>query len=141
SGTLLLLSGQLVNLSGAPVAGATIEIWQTDNNGLYYHSGNNYQARDQNFQFFGTTVTDANGDYSFRTIRPGLYTGRIRHIHFKIKLNGTTLTTSQLMFEQDRAQFNSDMVAAQLGSSINLVLIDPIAGTDANGASVLVATR
>ena len=49
NGTPLLLSGQLVNLSGAPVAGATIEIWQTDNNGLYYHSGNNYQSRDQNF--------------------------------------------------------------------------------------------
>ena len=98
SGTPLLLSGQLVNLSGAAVSGATIEIWQTDNNGLYYHSGNNYQSRDQNFQFFGTSTTDANGNYSFRTVRPGLYTGRIRHIHFKIKLNGTTLVTSQLTF-------------------------------------------
>jgi protocatechuate 3,4-dioxygenase beta subunit len=141
SGTPLLLSGQLVNLSGAPVAGATIEIWQTDNNGLYYHSGNNYQARDQNFQFFGTTVTDGNGNYSFRTVRPGLYTGRIRHIHFKIKLNGTTLVTSQLMFEEDRAQFRSDMVAAQLGTSIDLVLINPVTGSDTNGGSVLVATR
>jgi protocatechuate 3,4-dioxygenase beta subunit len=141
SGTPLLLSGQLVNLSGAPVAGATIEIWQTDNNGLYYHSGNNYQSRDQNFQFFGTSVTDAGGNYSFRTVRPGLYTGRIRHIHFKIKLNGSTLVTSQLMFEEDRSQFTSDMVAAQLGTSINLVLINPVSGTDSSGASVLIATR
>jgi protocatechuate 3,4-dioxygenase beta subunit len=141
SGTPLLLSGQLVNLSGAPVAGATIEIWQTDNNGLYYHSGNNYQSRDQSFQFFGTSVTDASGNYSFRTVRPGLYTGRIRHIHFKIKLNGTTLVTSQLMFEEDRSQFTTDMVAAQLGTSINLVLINPVAGTDSSGASVLVASR
>lgn len=141
SGTPLLLSGQLVNLSGAPVAGATIEIWQTDNNGIYYHSGNTYQSRDQNFQFFGTSVTDASGNYSFRTVRPGLYTGRIRHIHFKIKLNGTTLTTSQLMFEEDRAQFTTDMVAADLGSRISLVLINPVSGTDATGAAVQIATR
>lgn len=141
SGTPLLLSGQLVNLAGAPVAGAIIEIWQTDNNGIYYHSGNSYQARDPNFQFFGTSQTDAGGNYSFRTVKPGLYTGRIRHIHFKIKLNGTTLTTSQLMFEEDRAQFASDMVAAQLGTGIGPVLINPVAGTDAVGGSVLVATR
>lgn len=141
SGSTLLLSGQLVNLSGAPVAGATIEIWQTDNNGIYYHSGNNYQARDLNFQFFGTTITDASGNYSFRTVRPGLYTGRIRHIHFKIKFNGSTLTTSQLLFEADRAQFTTDMVAAQLGSSVNLVVINPVAGTDANGTPVQIATR
>ncbi len=141
SGTPLLLSGQLVNLTGAPVAGATIEIWQTDNNGIYYHSGNTYQSRDQNFQFFGTSVTDAGGNYSFRAVRPGLYTGRIRHIHFKIKLNGTTLATSQLMFEEDRAQFTTDMVAADLGSRISLVLINPVSGTDATGAAVQIATR
>lgn len=141
SGTVLLLSGRLVNLSGAPVSGATIEIWQTDNNGLYYHSGNAYQNRDTNFQHFGTSVTDSSGNYSFRTVRPGLYTGRIRHIHFKIKLNGTTLVTSQLMFEEDRSQFRSDNVAAELGTSIEQVLINPVAGTDSSGASVLIATR
>src|SRR5262245_48388287 len=35
-GTLCLLSGVVRDLSGAPVKGATVELWQTDGNGVYY---------------------------------------------------------------------------------------------------------
>ena len=41
-------------------------------------------ARDPNFQGFGRTVTDAEGRYLFRTIRPVPYPGRTPHIHIAV---------------------------------------------------------
>ena len=38
-GNILILNGMLVTLESQPVNGATIEIWQTDKNGVYLHSG------------------------------------------------------------------------------------------------------
>src|SRR5262245_15100048 len=40
-GLPFLLSGVVRDLSGAPVAGAKVEIWHTDSGGVYYHSGDN----------------------------------------------------------------------------------------------------
>jgi protocatechuate 3,4-dioxygenase beta subunit len=36
------------------------------------------------FQGFGRTLTDAQGNYAFRTIRPVPYSGRPPHIHVKV---------------------------------------------------------
>ena len=144
SGTRFLLSGTLVNRSSQPIAGATIELWATDNNGIYYHSGNSTTNRDQNFQNYGTCVTDAEGNWSFRTIRPGLYTGRIRHFHYLVRINGTAVLTSQFMFEEDRASFRSDNVAQPLVSAgtIDLTVLNPTSGIDPiDGATALIATK
>src|SRR5207247_1463512 len=43
-------------------------------------------------------LTSSSGEYLFRTIKPGLYTGRTRHIHFKVKVSGLPSLTSQLYF-------------------------------------------
>ena len=46
------------------------------------------------------TIRDGfNGEYRFRTIKPGLYTGRTRHIHFKIKSAGRPDLTTQCYFQ------------------------------------------
>ena len=44
-----------------------------------------------------------NGAYTFRTIFSGEYEPRPRHIHFKVKLNGETLITSQFYFASDNS--------------------------------------
>ena len=38
-GKILILNGMLVTLDSKPVIGVSIEIWQTDKNGVYLHSG------------------------------------------------------------------------------------------------------
>ena len=50
---------------------------------------------DKNFQGFGRFLTGSTGEYYFRTIKPVLYTGRTRHIHFKIRRGGKELLTTQ----------------------------------------------
>lgn len=95
-GEITHLSGRILDSKGDPIRDALVEIWQVDNNGIYLHSGsNNHAARDSNFQGFGRFLTGSSGEYYFRTIKPTLYPGRTRHIHFAIKMKGREKWTTQ----------------------------------------------
>ncbi len=95
-GEITHLSGRILDARGDPVWNAAVEIWQVDNNGAYIHSqSGNRENRDGNFQGFGRFVTGSTGEYYFRTVKPVLYPGRTRHIHFKIWKGGKELLTTQ----------------------------------------------
>jgi protocatechuate 3,4-dioxygenase beta subunit len=95
-GEITWLSGRILTASGEPVRNATVEIWQVDHNGVYFHSGSEgRQKRDANFQGFGRFLTGASGDYVLRTIKPVAYPGRTPHIHFAIKTKGRDKFTTQ----------------------------------------------
>ena len=104
AGEIIEFSGTLYDRNGRVIPNATIEIWQKDANGVYLHPDDPSTAqRDVNFQFYGEAVTDGNGAYTFRTVFPGEYEPRPRHIHFKVKLDGETLITSQFYFASDNS--------------------------------------
>jgi len=89
-GEMTHLSGRVFDAAGRLAGGVRVEIWQCDANGRYRHPGDRGATpRDANFQGFGATVTDASGNYAFRTIKPVPYPGRTPHIHFR--LIGTNL--------------------------------------------------
>jgi protocatechuate 3,4-dioxygenase beta subunit len=95
-GEITNLGGKIINEKGEPMSGATIEIWQVDQNGAYLHSETgNADKRDNNFQGFGRFETGSNGSYRFRTIKPVPYPGRTPHIHVKVKKGDTELLTTQ----------------------------------------------
>jgi protocatechuate 3,4-dioxygenase beta subunit len=101
-GDVLVFSGIVYDRGGMPVEGVVIEIWQTDHSGVYLHPNDpKFEQRDPNFQFYGEARTGADGVYSFRTILPGLYEPRPRHIHSKITLNGAELLTTQFYFSNE----------------------------------------
>jgi protocatechuate 3,4-dioxygenase beta subunit len=89
------LTGQVLDLDGKPVKGASVEIWQCDHAGHYDHPGDGSRI-DPAFQGFGRSAVDASGAYRFRTIRPVAYDGRTPHIHVKVKLGRSELLTTQL---------------------------------------------
>ncbi len=103
-GTILYLSGRVLTTSGAPVAGASVEIWQANAHGRYDHPHDTNPAPlDPNFSGFAVTTTDAEGRYAFRTVRPRAYPaapGRWRpaHIHFSVTAPTERLVT-QMYFE------------------------------------------
>ena len=142
-GMPLLLSGVVRDVAGKPLEGIKIELWQTDDQGVYYHSGDSkVERRDRNFQFYGESVTGSDGAYSFRTVKPGLYSGRIRHFHFKVKRGETTLLTSQFTFDDERADFAKDGVQRRLsGEALESTVIAPRQGTDPSGNPVLIAEK
>ena len=95
-GEITYLSGKILDARGNPIKNAAVEIWQCDNNGAYLHSGTtNADKKDKNFQGFGRFHTGSSGEYLFRTIKPVPYPGRSPHVHFKIKLKGKDILTTQ----------------------------------------------
>lgn len=96
-GQITHLSGRVLSASGEPIRNAVVEIWQTDNNGIYLHTGGgSRQKLDSNFQGFGRFLTGSTGEYYFRTIKPVMYQPRTPHIHVAINQNGHRMLTTQL---------------------------------------------
>ena len=97
-GTITNFGGRLLNADGKPIGSASIELWQADDNGCYIHSHGVQRGkeRDTHFQGFGKVTTNEKGEYRFRTIKPGLYTGRTRHFHIAVMKDGKRMLTTQL---------------------------------------------
>lgn len=84
-GTITHVYGLITDLDGRALPEVQVEIWQCDANGRYRHSRDRGgQPQDPGFQGYGRTVTDEQGRYRFRTIRPVPYPGRAPHIHFAV---------------------------------------------------------
>jgi protocatechuate 3,4-dioxygenase beta subunit len=85
----------------APIAGATVMIWQCDAAGNYSeYSQPGYDGSGQTF-LRGYQTTDASGKVTFSTIFPGWYNGRATHIHVDVRVNGKSVKTTQIAFPED----------------------------------------
>lgn len=96
--------GSVFDVHGEVVPNATVELWQCDSFGTYHHSRDSGEM-DQNFQGFGRTFADKEGEYLFQTIKPAPYTGRTPHIHFKVRAKGFRTLTTQMYFA-DESELN-----------------------------------
>ena len=94
-GEITHLGGRILEADGSPIRNAVVEIWQVDGNGVYLHSRSAGEKRDANFQGYGRFLTNANGEYYFRTVKPVPYPGRTPHIHYAINRGGKRLLTTQ----------------------------------------------
>ena len=100
-GQVLALGGRVLDRNGQALAGVRIEIWQTDANGRYIHSGDRGRGvRDPGFQGFGATVTSADGRYAFRTVVPKAYESRPPHLHVRLLRNDREVLVTQIYFPQ-----------------------------------------
>lgn len=109
-GERLIVHGFVRDEHGRPVPDVLIEVWQANAGGRYRHPRDQYLAPlDPNFGGCGRVMTDGNGYYLLRTIRPGAYPWpnhraewRPAHIHFSLNGEawGQRLVT-QMYFEGD----------------------------------------
>ena len=91
-GERIILHGRVLDQNSRPVANTLVEIWQANAGGRYRHKKDTYLAPiDPNFGGCGRTLTDENGYYYFRTVKPGAYpwrnhinSWRPAHIHLSI---------------------------------------------------------
>ena len=109
-GERIVVHGRVLDEAGRPVPGTLIEIWQANAGGRYRHVNDGYLAAlDPNFGGCGRALTNAEGAYAFRTVRPGPYPWRNHgsdwrpaHIHFSVF--GTAFAQrliTQMYFEGD----------------------------------------
>ncbi len=86
---LIFYVAQVNGATCAPLAGATVDVWHCDAQGVYSAvSGEGGDTSSQKF-LRGYQVTDASGKVQFTTIYPGWYTGRTVHIHFKVRTSAS----------------------------------------------------
>jgi protocatechuate 3,4-dioxygenase beta subunit len=109
-GPRIVVHGHVIDESARPVAGALVEVWQANAGGRYRHKNDTYLAPlDPDFGGCGRAVTDGNGYYAFRTVRPGPYPWpngmndwRPSHIHFSLFGSGFgQRLITQMYFEGD----------------------------------------
>ncbi len=109
-GERIVVSGRVLDEYARPQPNVLIEAWQANAGGRYRHVRDDYMAPlDPNFSGYGRCMSDAEGIYSFRTIRPGPYpfpnngpAWRPAHIH--LSLFGASFAqrlVTQFYFEGD----------------------------------------
>jgi protocatechuate 3,4-dioxygenase, beta subunit len=128
-GTRLYLSGRVLARDGTPLVGTAVELWQCDAFGRYHHVGDNGRPRDDGFQGYGVAVTDGEGRYVFKSIRPVAYSGRMPHLHVKVRTaNGAALTT-QIYIKGD-AIAGDPVIASSPGGTFDRlsIVLTPAAG-------------
>ncbi|MDX1411959.1 MAG: hypothetical protein R3351_07360, partial [Nitrospirales bacterium] len=102
-----------------PWTDVTVLLWQANASGLYNHrvdlgepaefphpqTGKTVRrVYDENFQYWGRAVTDAEGRFNFKTIVPGFYPAaedwyRPPHLHFSIRAKGYPEFVTQTYFK------------------------------------------
>ena len=110
-GEKLTLTGRVLGAPDcAPLAGALVEVWQADARGDYSQVG--AKPDDAGCLLRASLKSDAEGRYSFRTVLPGEYPGRPRHIHYRVSAKGYATLVTQLYFARERGVPQELVVAA-----------------------------
>lgn len=91
-GEHLVVTGYVYSTDCKPVAKALLDFWHCDDQGVYDNQG--YRLR-------GHLFTDEDGLFRLETIKPGIYTGRTRHIHVKVQAPNGPILTTQLYFPNE----------------------------------------
>jgi hydroxyquinol 1,2-dioxygenase len=130
-GTPLFLTGHIFDEDGAPIDNATLDIWQTDDSGIY-----EAQLIGDEIRHRGITHSRADGSYLVRTVVPTGYpvptdgpVGQLlaqtdisdfrpSHVHFKIMAEGHEALTTHL-FDRASHYLDSDVV---FGTRDNLLV-------------------
>jgi protocatechuate 3,4-dioxygenase, beta subunit len=103
---VLNVMGRVLNLAGEPVRNAKVEVWQANSFGRYTHpSDPNPAPLDPNFEGSAILMTDPDGRYRFKTIKPAAYPAgptrmRPAHIHFQVRGRQDKIIT-QMCFADD----------------------------------------
>ncbi len=122
-GELVLVTGRVLDTDGNPIAGATLDIWQTAANGLY----SSQDPEQDIYSFHALFTTGDDGCYSFTTVKPVSYTvptdgpvgellkatgrhpWRPSHLHYIIKADGFRSLVTEV-FPDDDPYLDQDTV-------------------------------
>jgi protocatechuate 3,4-dioxygenase alpha subunit len=106
-GQRITITGRVLDGTGAPVGDALLELWQADADG-------NFATRQEpgHFGGWGRQPTQADGTYTFETIRPGRVAGpdgtpQAPHVSLWIVARGINIGLQTRVYFADEAEANS----------------------------------
>ena len=101
-GEAIEIRGRVLQEDGTALDNLIVEIWQADASGIFRHPADPRHAQaDPNFLGWGRAATDAEGNYRFRTIRPGAPQGRQPHVNFMVMFSGIMRILKTTMFFEE----------------------------------------
>ena len=117
-GQRIVVHGQVRDTDGRPVPDTLVEVWQANAAGRYRHKWDRHDAPlDPHFTGVGRTMTDAQGNYRFVTVKPGAYpwgnhpnAWRPAHIHFSLFGRAFTQRLVTQMYFPDDPLFAYDPI-------------------------------
>lgn len=122
-GQQVVVEGHVRDTDGNPIGGATIEIWQTADNGLY----SNQDAAQPEYNLRASMTTGDDGRYALSTVRPapylvptdgpvgellnasGRHAWRPSHLHFIVQADGFRSLVTEV-FPSDDPYLDQDAV-------------------------------
>jgi protocatechuate 3,4-dioxygenase beta subunit len=120
-GTVIEVTGRVLDRRGNPVDSARVELWQCNAAGRYAHPADVAAAPlDPNFQGFASLTTRADGEWRITTVKPASYASpigqRTPHIHFVIDGRSHRLV-AQMYFPEDAETNRRDTLYRALGDA------------------------
>ena len=98
-GEAIEIHGRVTQEDGTVLENLIVEIWQADAGGIFRHPADpRHTEADPDFLGWGRAATDAQGNYRFRTIRPGAPQGRAPHINVMVMFSGLMRILKTTMF-------------------------------------------
>lgn len=128
SGERIRIVGQVFDGDGMVIPDSMLEIWQADGQGRFADPQDARALPNSAFKGFGRCGADANGGYSFHTIKPGSVPGsggkpQAPHILLAIFARGMTQQAVTRIYFEDEAANTVDPVLALVPADRRATLI------------------
>ena len=117
-GEWIEVDGRTVDAAGEPVAWAVVRLFATDAEGRYHPVIEGERVP----RIFGTVVSDEDGRFSFRTVRPGPYPGtrNARHVHVAVRAGERRLAAPGYVVFDDDPLLREPQNAEQRGEALRI---------------------
>jgi len=128
SGERIRIVGQVFDGDGAVIPDSMLEIWQADAQGRFADPQDTRALPNAAFRGFGRCGTDANGGFSFHTIRPGAVPGpggkpQAPHILLAVFARGMTQQAITRIYFEGEAANAADPILALVPAERRATLI------------------
>ncbi|MCP1606609.1 catechol 1,2-dioxygenase [Pseudomonas citronellolis] len=148
--TVMFLEGQVLDLDGKPVAGATVDLWHANTKGNYSY----FDQSQSEYNLRRRIITDAEGRYRARSIVPsgygcdpqgptqecldqlGRHGQRPAHIHFFISAPGYRHLTTQINLSGDQYLWDDFAYATRDGLVGEVKFAESVRGIDGRVAEL-----
>lgn len=114
AGQRIMIKGKVLDGDNQPISDAMIEIWQADAQGIFNHPVDPRRKQaDEYFQGFGRCGTTNDGEFEFKTIKPGPVPGadgqeQAPHVNLRLFARGMLIHAVTRLYFSDESANESD---------------------------------